>query len=202
MGIDLKEQEYWNNVERQCSPDQIFISDNFEKRRALLHELSKFSFTKCKVLEIGTGNGVTAHLVRSINVPMTYQGLDVSDKFAATAKRLMKLNVTVGDAAELPFPDNSFDAVWAFDSMEHIALHKREQTFREIDRVLKKDSRHIFINNPLDEHTTGHDKEFDFGFDETDLANLCKITGTKIYSLTTIESHKHEYQFIVLGSRA
>ncbi len=198
MGIDLKEQEYWNNVERQTAPDSQFISDNFDKRRALIHELSKFDFTNSRVLEIGTGNGITAHLIRSVNIPMIYQGLDVSDKFAATAKRLLKLDVKVGDAAELPWEDGSFDAVWAFDSLEHIAPHKRPQMFKEIRRVLKSHGL-IFINNPLDEHTTGHDKGFDFGFDETALAELCKVTGLHIYILKTIESKKRQYQFIVLS---
>jgi len=199
MPIDLKEQEYWNGVERQTSPDSDFVLDNFEKRRALLHELTKFSFVRGKVLEIGTGNGVTAHLVRSLNVPMFYAGIDVSDKFASTAKRLFKLDVKVGDAAELPWPNETFDSVWAFDSLEHIAPYKREQTYKEIDRVLKKDSRYIFINNPLDEHTSGHDAGFDFGLDEEDVAKLCKATGTKIFYLKTIESQKRQYQFIVLG---
>jgi ubiquinone/menaquinone biosynthesis C-methylase UbiE len=198
VGIDLREQEYWNGVERQTAPDSQYISDNFDKRRALLHELTKYEFTNASILEIGTGNGITAHLVRSINVPMNYKGLDVSDKFAATAKRLLKLDVTVGDASELPWPDNSFDAFWAFDCLEHIAPHKREKLFLEIRRVLRPNGL-IFINNPLDEHTTGHDKDFDFGFTETDVARLCEITGTHIFELKTIESHKRQYQFIVLS---
>lgn len=199
MGIDLKEQEYWNGVERQVSVNDSHFIDNFEKRRALVHELSKFQFTNSKVLEIGTGNGLTAHLMRLVNMPLHYQGIDVSDKFAATAHRLFRLDVKVGDAAELKWPDRTFDCIWAFDSMEHIAPHKRAQMYAEMNRVLKE-QRFIFINNPLDEDTTGHDKNFDFGFDEVDVAALCKATHTKIYSLTTIESQKHQYQFIVLGA--
>jgi ubiquinone/menaquinone biosynthesis C-methylase UbiE len=201
VGIDLKEQEYWNGVERQVTPGAEYISDNFDKRRALLHELTQFDFTGAKVLEIGTGNGVTAHLVRSLNVPMAYQGIDVSDKFAATAKRFFKLDVTVGDASELPWEDNTFNAVWAFDCLEHIAPHKREKMYAEIRRVLKPHGL-IFINNPLDEHTTGHNKDFDFGFNETDVAAFCKTTGLRIFLLKTIESKKSQYQFIVLSPLA
>lgn len=201
MGIDLKEQEYWNSVDRQCEPDQEYLRDNFDKRRALLHELYAYNFTHAKVLEIGVGNGVTAHLVRSVNVPMAYAGIDVSDKFAATAKRLFKLDVTVGDASELPWADATFDAIWAFDCLEHIAPNKRDKMFNEFRRVLKPHGM-VFINNPLDEHTTGHDKDFDFGFTEKDLAALCEATDTKIYSLKTIESQKRQYQFIVLSPLA
>ena len=201
MGIDLKEQEYWNGVERQVAPDSAYITDNFDKRRALIHELSQYTFTGASVLEIGTGNGVTAHLVRSINVPMTYKGIDVSDKFAETARRLLKLDVTVGDASELPWEDGSFDAVWAFDCLEHIAPYKREKMFKEVRRILRPHGL-IFINNPLDEHTTGHDKDFDFGFTEDDIAAFCKETGTRILSLKTIESQKRQYQFIVLSPLA
>lgn len=199
MGIDLKEQEYWNSVDRQVVDDSGYLTDNFDKRRAMLEQLYKFSFVGQRVLEIGVGNGLTAHMVRSVNIPMKYAGIDVSDKFAATAKKMFHLDVKVADAAELPFPDNSFDSIWCFDSLEHIAPHKREQMYKEFDRVLKKEARYFFINNPLDEHTSGHDKDFDFGFEEKDLGRLCEVTGTRIYSVTTIESQVRQYQFIVLS---
>jgi SAM-dependent methyltransferase len=78
-----------------------------------------------KVLEIGSGAGLLQDLVAD------YTGLDVSPSLG---QRYHKKFV-VGSATELPFADNSFDAIWTVWVMEHIP--EPERALSEIRRVLK-----------------------------------------------------------------
>jgi ubiquinone/menaquinone biosynthesis C-methylase UbiE len=196
--IDLKEQEYWNGVSSKLKPDPTAgkFRDNFRKRKLLIRELLKYDFENQKVLEIGPGFGYTSYVVGTLNTPIAYVGLDVSSEFAKCAKELFGLTVQVGDASNIPFDDNTFDNLFAFDSMEHIHPDKRLKTFQEIDRVLKKDGRSIFINNPLNE--SRHDKSYDFGFNGKDIALLAETTKTIIFEVKVIGYGGLAYQFIVL----
>jgi SAM-dependent methyltransferase len=49
---------------------------------------------------------------------------------------------TVGEISTLPFPDQQFDLVCAFDVIEHV--HDDQQLFREVSRVLKDGAFLIF----------------------------------------------------------
>lgn len=78
-----------------------------------------------KVLEVGSGQGVLQDIVAD------YTGLDVS---ASAASKYHKKYV-VASATNMPFPDNSFDAVWTVFVLEHIP--EPERALREIRRVLR-----------------------------------------------------------------
>jgi len=73
------------------------------------------------------------------------EGLDVSDKFlaAAPSRQGEYLHYCVGDAMELPFEDESFDAVSTFDMIEHVP--DAEEALRQVDRVLKPGGRFVVV---------------------------------------------------------
>jgi ubiquinone/menaquinone biosynthesis C-methylase UbiE len=192
--MDVK--EYWNTTARACAPKTKLI-DNYTKRRALLSELLKYSFENQKILEIGPGLGITSFIVQCVTPKMQYKGIDISQNFAERAQQLLKRDIVVGDASELPFQDQEFDSLWAFDVLEHIFPEKRQQTFDEINRVLKPE-RSIFICNPLS--VSFHDDEFDFEFNSPEIAKLAIVTNTIIYKVKLLQAFKNYYQFIELRS--
>lgn len=86
-----------------------------------------------KVLEVGSGRGYLQDVVAD------YTGLDISPSVAHHYHK----KFVAGDATKMPFPDNSFDAVWSIWVFEHIA--KPERGMREIRRVVKPGGKIYFL---------------------------------------------------------
>ncbi|MFF7551478.1 methyltransferase domain-containing protein [Streptomyces olivaceus] len=98
-----------------------------------------------RVLDIGCGIGYPAQrLVRTCDVDVvgiTISRIQVSDatKLAAEAGLADRATFQYGDAMDMPFPDGSFDAAWAFESMWH--MPDRGQVLSEAARVLRPGGR-------------------------------------------------------------
>lgn len=196
MQIDV--QEYWNNVDRAKRSNETLIVDNFAKRQVLVQALLSYPLHKAKVIELGTGLGVTADAIKRVYGKIYYCGLDISEKYADTARKVFKHDVRIVDLTEpLPVPDNICNTIFAFDTLEHIQPDKREGLWKELDRILHKQERLIFILNPLDE--SHHNSQYDFHLDERDIAQLAHITNTRIVELKILMAEDNKFQFIVLG---
>jgi len=91
-----------------------------------------------KVLEIGCGCGAIAASMQEITGATAY-GVNIDPSQIEKAWRnpaLQKDNFSVGDFNKpFPFPDNSFDAVYAIQPMTYVSDH--DHTMNEIYRVLK-----------------------------------------------------------------
>jgi ubiquinone/menaquinone biosynthesis C-methylase UbiE len=97
-----------------------------------------------RVLDIGCGDGLLAVLLgnRGANVV----ALDASEAMLAAAgeratQEQLDIELSVGRAESLPFPNESFDVVTAITILCFVA--EAEQTFREIGRVLRPGGRLI-----------------------------------------------------------
>ena len=91
------------------------------------------------VLEVGIGMGAD-HAEWAKHVPSRLVGIDFSSKAAEwTRKRLdlaeLRSGLTVGDAENLPFSDETFDLVYSWGVIHHTPDTAR--AFREIHRVLR-----------------------------------------------------------------
>ncbi|OGZ08386.1 MAG: hypothetical protein A3C13_01680 [Candidatus Lloydbacteria bacterium RIFCSPHIGHO2_02_FULL_50_11] len=95
------------------------------------------------VLDIGCGNGRFFPLVREKHAQ--YVGIDYSEGLIREAKRLHPNgNFIVGDATQLPFPDNTFDIAYSFAVIHHVpSKEPRAQFVCEAARVLRHGS--IFV---------------------------------------------------------
>jgi ubiquinone/menaquinone biosynthesis C-methylase UbiE len=91
------------------------------------------------VLELGAGPGATTEELRRRAARVT--SLEYDHEFAAgLGRRFRGTNVGVlrGDAAALPFPDESFSSVIAVLVLHHLkSLEQQERAFAEIHRVLQ-----------------------------------------------------------------
>ena len=86
-----------------------------------------------QILDIGTGTGRMLELLECYGKTT---GIDYSDETIKFCRKRGFTNVIKGDAHHLPFNDNLFDLICAFDLIEHLECD--EEAIKEFFRVLRK----------------------------------------------------------------
>lgn len=103
---------------------------------ALLH----LNLNGKRVLDLACGSGGLTRKLKKINPSVAIFAMDFNAKAISYAKArdsgVDGLMYLVGDAENIPFKDNFFDAVIGLDMLDHIPNYK--ECLREINRVLKK----------------------------------------------------------------
>jgi ubiquinone/menaquinone biosynthesis C-methylase UbiE len=119
-------------------------------RNNLLEHLARYELLPGNkdevVLDVGCGAGHGSNLL-SKKYKKVY-GVDISSDAIAYAKENWEMDNTefvVGSALAIPFADNTFDAIAAFEVFEH--LTDWEQFLRELRRVLKPEG-YVYISTP------------------------------------------------------
>jgi SAM-dependent methyltransferase len=100
-----------------------------------------------KILDLGCGIG--RHTVYFASLGYDVCAMDLSDEAVRSTKEWLdkeELNAQVekGKMTKLPYPDNSFDFVLAFNVIYHAFKHDVIKTISEIKRVLKPNG-HLFV---------------------------------------------------------
>jgi alkylated DNA repair protein alkB family protein 8/tRNA (uracil-5-)-methyltransferase TRM9 len=135
------DQQFAKEILKKVKDDYNLIAEDYSASRpSVWKELSIFnSLIKDgdKVLDLGCGNGRLVELFNGKAVD--YLGVDNSENLLSIAKkRYPKSNFLLADALNLPFPDNSFDAVFSIAVLHHIPGRElRIKFFDEAKRVLK-----------------------------------------------------------------
>ena len=98
------------------------------------------------ILDVGCGDGYVLynlrqernHKGRLVGIDMNAGMFEEINKFQKKTK-LPQIELIVGNAESLPFPDKSFDVVTAFFMLYHVS--DLEKVLSEFKRVLKKDGK-------------------------------------------------------------
>ena len=113
------------------------------------------------VLDAACGEGYGSHLLAQSAARV--DGVDIDPQAVAHAKAKYasdRLQFHTASALDLPFPDDHFDCVVSFETLEHLAEH--DQLLNEFRRVLKPEG-FLIISSP-DKKTysddTGYQNEF------------------------------------------
>ncbi|HVQ88500.1 MAG TPA: class I SAM-dependent methyltransferase [Actinomycetes bacterium] len=85
------------------------------------------------LLEVGIGPGTDAAALQAMGLSVT--GVDLSAQHA-TLSRGLGVDALVASVLNLPFMDNTFDAVWSMSTLMHIANDSIETALAEIKRVV------------------------------------------------------------------
>jgi ubiquinone/menaquinone biosynthesis C-methylase UbiE len=124
----------------------------------LKHNTADEMFKDKVVLDIGCGAGGKTVYYASLGVKKI-RGLEILEKYREEAENLAKAHnladkfeFVPGDAADMPFEDETFDTIIMNDAMEHV--DKPEKVIEECYRVLKKDGR-LYLNFPPYNHPYG-----------------------------------------------
>jgi len=151
------------NPEQHLSPEELGALDHFHTGglRASLELLEVAQIRpEDRVLDIGAGLAGPARLIASA-LGCRVDCIEMSPDFCAGAVLLNRLTglddrieVHQGSALDLPFPDDSFDAVW----MQNVGMNiaDKQQLYGEIYRVLKPGGRYAFQEMAAGEATTSY----------------------------------------------
>lgn len=119
-------KEFYENINRKS----VYTTENDPSSHPfyplLLTFISKWNLRRGKrCLEIGSSKGLFQDLVED------YTGVDIADSLHSYYHK----NFVVVADAKLPFPDNSFDAIFTYATYEHIP--DIETALEELVRILK-----------------------------------------------------------------
>ena len=94
------------------------------------------------VLDVGCGTGTLALLIKKTHPDAEVHGLDVDQQILDIALRKAQqagevLALRQGTATHLPYPDGSFDRVFASLMLHHLPREQKRQALGEIFRVLE-----------------------------------------------------------------
>ena len=88
------------------------------------------------VLDIGPGSELLKNILSSFRDDLVYETLDIAEDVNPDH---------IGGITQIPLSDKSYDAVCAFQVLEHIEFTDVEQALRELKRV---SSKYVFISVP------------------------------------------------------
>lgn len=113
-----------------------------------------------RILEVGAGNGEVPRRLKELT-PDCIEDYAVSELFPEGAQWLRSLGLTsfVADAQELPFADNSFDAVISYDVLHHVSdPHRMAREMLRVSRgsLLLTESNGLSLGRKFMEQTAGH----------------------------------------------
>jgi len=114
-----------------------------------------------RVLDIGCGTGTLAIELKQDFPGVEVVGLDPDPRALGRAKRkAQRAGIIVefhqGFADTLPYPSNSFDAVFSSFMFHHLETDVKERTLREVQRVLKPGGRLHLLDFEVRESASGH----------------------------------------------
>lgn len=97
---------------------------------------SHFGLTEnSSVLDIGCAKGFMLHDLSHLIPGIQIAGIDISSYAIENAMDSVKGSVQVSDARNLPFPDNSFDAVISINTIHNLEKNELARALQEIERV-------------------------------------------------------------------
>ena len=131
--------------------ERIFTPPWGPSNNIFREHIARYAFVKphlkgCDVLDVACGTGYGSHALSRLAKSVI--GLDISSasiQFANQHYHSPNLKYIVGDALALPFPDQCFDAVVSFETIEH--LSDQNAFLKEIRRVLKNNGT-LFMSTP------------------------------------------------------
>jgi ubiquinone/menaquinone biosynthesis C-methylase UbiE len=139
-----EEKAFWNKLSNKY--DQ-FIKSNWKiYDEELLNKIYENVDNDIVVLDVACGTALISEKI-SPKVKMVY-GIDIAEKMISEGKQkidekgIQNIKLSVGDAYNLTFEDNSFDTVVCINALHN--MQNPEKALSEIKRVLKYDGKAIF----------------------------------------------------------
>ena len=114
-----------------------------------------------RVLDIGCGTGTFAVALKKCHPQVEVAGIDPDERALARARRKAEcagadVAFQRGFADSLPYPEATFDVVFSSFMFHHLEGDNREQTLREVCRVLKPGAAFYLLDFEVSQAHGGH----------------------------------------------
>ncbi len=140
----VEERVHERDLRRRFIPNEGILSYQiFRDREAVLGDernwrqsyylQERIPLDRTKILDLGCGAGYWTRRLSDLVAPAV--GVDAGHQFLVKARSQYRVPAVRGELADLPFGDGTFDAVYADNSLEHVA--NPDQVLQEIYRVLR-----------------------------------------------------------------
>ena len=91
-----------------------------------------------KILDVGCGKGYLLFDFLKVIPDAEIFGIDISNYAIENSKEEIRKNLRVGNATELPWPDNHFDLVYSMNTFHNLYNYELYSALKEIERVSKQ----------------------------------------------------------------
>ena len=91
-----------------------------------------------KILDVGCGKGFLLYDFTLVVPGVEIYGIDISQYAIDNAKEEVRDRLTVGNATQLPWPDQHFDLVYSLNTLHNLHCYDLDPALREIERVGRK----------------------------------------------------------------
>tara|TARA_B100000575_G_C23082820_1_gene623910 strand:+ start:105 stop:764 length:660 start_codon:yes stop_codon:yes gene_type:complete len=92
------------------------------------------------LLDVGCGKGFMIFDIKRLIPGINVKGIDISEYAIKNCIQDMRNNVSVANAINLPFKDNSFDVVISINTIHNLEIDECAIALKEIERVSKGNS--------------------------------------------------------------
>lgn len=149
-------KEHYSQLAHACgSSKDMSMEDNFTKEseiQTIITVLNYFN-NSSNILELGCGNGYTAHQIFSRCRNFNYAGIDYCEDLIKLSKdrNIPDYNFVVGNVLDLGFKNESFDIVFSERCLINLeSWENQKRSLSEVFRVLKKGGIYLMIEGFTD----------------------------------------------------
>ncbi|MGH7714833.1 MAG: class I SAM-dependent methyltransferase, partial [Vulcanimicrobiaceae bacterium] len=103
-----------------------------------------------RILDVGCGKGYLLYELTQVVPGIQIAGIDISAYGLEHAKEEVRAHLTLGDAAALPYGDESFDAVISLGTLHNLGVADLWTALREIERVRRR-AAYVMVESYRDE---------------------------------------------------
>lgn len=128
--------DYWDGDRRICYGGYRYLEGRWEKvARAMVEHYDLPP--KPKILDIGCGKAFLLYDFLKVIPDAEIHGIDISSYAIENSKEEIRDRLQVGNATDLPWPDDHFDLVISITTLHNLHAYDLDLALREMERVGK-----------------------------------------------------------------
>jgi SAM-dependent methyltransferase len=126
--------DYWDGDRRICYGGYRYLEGRWEKVARAMVEYYELP-PKPKILDIGCGKAFLLYDFLKVIPDAEIHGIDISPYAIANSKEEIRDRLQVGNATNLPWPDDHFDLVISINTLHCLHAQELDPSLREMERV-------------------------------------------------------------------